>query len=89
MIMKHDKHLYGGYGEMPDHCTTVVSTNGWTEISCSTIVRTQQKETTDIDFELWSTRGPYYLRVRYAYRIKCLCWPAHNKFVRRRTQVQS
>jgi len=32
VIMKDEKHLYGWYyGEMPDHWTTAVSPNGWTD----------------------------------------------------------
>ena len=32
IIMKGEKHLYGWYyGEMPDHWTTAVSPNGWTD----------------------------------------------------------
>ena len=91
IIMNGEKHLYGWYyGEMPDHWTTAVSPNGWTDgyLGLQWLERNFEPYTRpaegDDEYRLPICDAHeshiIYESIEYAYahRIKCLCLPAHS-----------
>jgi len=91
IIMKGEKHLYGWYyGEMPDHWTTAISPNGWTDgyLALQWLERNFKPHTRPtggedeyrlLIFDGHESHLTYdFIEYAYAHRIKCLCLPAHS-----------